>query len=74
MPRDIISRSPCSYGARRDAVFPFKLDELYPSLKPGTYTLSLAFNPRNKSFPPTLLTTVTFSVADKTPEPQQTRY
>lgn len=62
VPRNVIVRSPCPYGPRYDAVFPFKLDELYPDLKPGTYTLKLTFDPRDKSFPPTPLTTVTFQI------------
>lgn len=60
VPRTEIARSPCPYGRRHDATFPFKLDELYPNLKLGTYTLKLTFDPRDKSFPPTPLTTVTF--------------
>jgi hypothetical protein len=58
----VIVRSPCSYPPGHDAIFPFKLDELYPDLKPGTYTLKLTFSPRDKTFPPTPLTTVTFQI------------
>ncbi len=61
-PLVVISRGGCPYGPRLDAIFPFKLDELYPNLLPGTYTMRLTFAPRDASFPTTPLTTVTFEI------------
>jgi hypothetical protein len=61
-PNVVLMRSGCPYGPRHDAIFPFKLDKLYPNLRSGTYTLKLTFDPRDKSFPPTPLTTVTFKI------------
>lgn len=58
----VIVRLPCPYGPRHNAMFPFKLDELYPDLKPGKYTLALTFAPRDKSSLVIHLTEVTFRV------------
>lgn len=52
----------CAYGLRRDALFPFWLDELYPSLKSGTYVLQITFRPRDGSLPETPLPSVSFSI------------
>jgi hypothetical protein len=52
----------CAFGPRQDAFFPFRLDELYPNLKSGTYILQITFRPRDGSVPATILPPVTFTI------------
>jgi|GEM_PF-7134231 len=52
----------CPYPARPDGVFPFQLNELYPDLRPGTYTLRITFRPRDGSVPTTELPAISFQI------------
>lgn len=52
----------CPYWPRRDATFPLSMDEVFPSLAPGHYTLTITLHPRDGSVPTTTLPSVTFSV------------
>lgn len=52
----------CAYPARLDAIFPFRLDEMYPHLTRGRYTLQVTFKPRDGSVPATPLPGIAFNI------------
>lgn len=64
MPRAVpgMERPPCVYGTQLDARFNFRLDELYPNLVPGAYTLAITFRSRDGSVPVTTLPAVKFQI------------
>lgn len=52
----------CPYLPRFDATFPLAINQIFPNLRPGGYTLQITFRPLDGSVPNTTLPSVTFRV------------